>query len=72
MTATREPATKDVLGKELTADERELLATYRKLQQLSQKQDLPPCALMNCKQAMVMLWNVCNDLGLICEEPGCD
>jgi hypothetical protein len=26
----------------------------------------------NVKQAMVMLWNACNDLALICEEPGCD
>lgn len=62
----------DLLGKPLTDDERELLALYRQLQRLSRKQELPPCALMNCKEAMVMLWNACNDLGLICEEPGCD
>ncbi|MGE3173749.1 MAG: hypothetical protein AB7O97_14080 [Planctomycetota bacterium] len=65
-------ATKDTLGKAMTADERELLALYRKLHQLSGKKDLPPCALMNVKQAMVLLWNACNDLCLIAEEPGCD
>lgn len=63
---------KDVLGKPLTADEQELLALYRQLLRMSQNSALPPCALMNCKEAMVMLWNACNDLGLICEEPGCD
>jgi len=29
-------------------------------------------ATANCKQSMVLLWNVCNDLALICEETGCD
>ena len=53
-----------------TADE--LLALYEQLKTLSQRQDLPPCALMNVKQAMVLLWNACNDLALIGEEPGCD
>ena len=64
--------TTDVLGNQLGKDERELLDLYRRLQALSRRQDLPPCAVMNCKQAMVMLWNACNDLGLIAEEPGCD
>jgi hypothetical protein len=64
--------TKDTLGHATTADERDLLALYRKLHAMSQKKDLPPCALMNVKQAMVLLWNACNDLCLIAEEPGCD
>ena len=34
--------------------------------------DLPPVATANVKQAMVLLWNACNDLALIHEEPGCD
>lgn len=63
---------KDLLGNALSADERELLSIYRRLQELSRRDDLPPCASMNVKQAMVMLWNACNDLGLCCEEPGCD
>ena len=63
---------KDLLGRPLTRDERELLDLYRRLQHLSRQEDLPACALMNVKQAMVLLWNACNDLVLFCEEPGCD
>ena len=63
---------KDLLGRTTTKDERELLALYQQLKTLSQRQDLPPCALMNVKQAMVLLWNACNDLCLIAEQPGCD
>ena len=61
--------TKDLLGKDLTADEQELLSLYRRLHELSGREDLAPCALMNVRQAMVMLWNACNDLTLIYEEP---
>ena len=64
--------TKDILGRTTSKDEQELVALYRRLQALSKRQDLPPCALMNCKQAMVLLWNACNDLCLVAEEPGCD
>ena len=56
----------------MTADELELLRLYRQLHALSQRTDLPPSALMNVRQAMVLLWNACNDLCLIAEEPGCD
>ena len=64
--------TKDLLGNDLTADERELVDLYTRLKALSQRDDLPPVASANAKQAMVLLWNACNDLALICEEPGCD
>ena len=64
--------TKDLLGNPLTADDRELLDLYARLKALSARTDLPPVATANCKQAMVMLWNACNDLALIYEEPGCD
>ena len=67
---TNEP--KDLLGRALSADEKELLALYERLKALSQRDDLPPCAVMNCKQAMVLLWNACVDLDLCYEEPGCD
>ncbi len=63
---------KDLLGQEMTADEKEILALYRKLKELSAREDLAPCALMNIRQAMVMLWNACVDLDLIFEEPGVD
>ena len=60
---------KDLLGKDLTDDEQELLSLYRRLERLSGREDLAPCALMNVRQAMVMLWNACTDLALIYEEP---
>lgn len=62
----------DLLGRTMSKDERELLELYRRLQALSARDDLPPVMTANCKQAMVMLWNACNDLALLCEEPGCD
>lgn len=64
--------TQDLLGNNLTADDLELIDLYERLKVLSQRADLPPVAIANCKQAMVMMWNACNDLGLFYEEPGCD
>jgi len=67
---TNEP--KDLLGNALSHDERELVDLYTRLKTLSQRDDLPPVATANVKQAMVLMWNACNDLALICEEPSCD
>ncbi|MCA8966566.1 MAG: hypothetical protein H6838_01650 [Planctomycetes bacterium] len=63
---------RDLLGNALSADDRELLDLYRRLHALSRRDDLPPVATANVKQAMVLLWNACNDLALLHEEPGCD
>lgn len=63
---------KDLLGNDLTTDEQELVDLYVRLKTLSAREDLPPVATANVKQAMVLLWNACNDLALIHEEPGCD
>lgn len=63
---------KDLLGNPLTADDRELLDLYARLKALSARTDLPPVVTANCKQALVMVWNACNDLAILCEEPGCD
>lgn len=62
----------DLLGRPLQEHERELIDLYRRLQAMSVRTDLPPCALMNCRQAMVMLWNACVDLDLLYEEPAGD
>jgi hypothetical protein len=62
----------DLLGNVLSEDERELVDIYSRLKVLSQRDDLMPVATANVKQAMVLMWNACNDLALICEEPGCD
>jgi len=63
---------KDLLGNDLDDDERELVDLYSRLKALSSRDDLPPVATANAKQAMVLLWNACNDLALLHEEPGCD
>jgi len=65
-------STKDLLGNDLTADEQELVDLYQRLKAMSARDDLPPVATANVKQAMVLLWNACNDLALLHEEPGCD
>lgn len=63
---------RDLLGHPLSQDERELLELYHRLRLLAERQDVAPCISMNVKQAMVMLWNVCTDLGLIYEETEAD
>jgi hypothetical protein len=63
---------KDLLGNPLDERERELCETYLTLKRLAADTDLPPCAAMNVKQAMVMLWNACVDLDLTFEEPRVD
>ncbi len=62
----------DLLGRALSKDDAELLDLYARLRAMSARTDLPPVVTANVKQAMVMLWNACNDLALIYEEPGCD
>ena len=59
----------DILGRGIDASEQELLRIYHDLKSLSERTDLAPCALMNVRQAMVMLWNACSDLDLVFEEP---
>ncbi len=63
---------KDLLGRELSEEEREVLDLYQRLRKLAARSDLAPCISMNAKQAMVMLWNACTDLGLIHEEAEVD
>ena len=59
----------DLLGKPMTDAETKLLAIYRDLEATAARGDLPPCAEANVRQALVMMWNACNDLALIFEEP---
>ncbi|MFK7740491.1 MAG: hypothetical protein AB8H80_09205 [Planctomycetota bacterium] len=63
---------KDLLGNDLSTDERELVDLYGRLKTLSARSDVPPVVTANVRQAMVLLWNACNDLALVHEEPGCD
>jgi hypothetical protein len=59
----------DLLGRPLSDAETVLLRLYEDLKATAARDDLPPCALMNVREALVMLWNACNDLDLVFEEP---
>jgi ribosomal protein L29 len=60
--------TTDLLGKELTEQERELLAAYERLKSLAARDDLPPCALSNVRKALASMWQATNDLNLQFEQ----
>lgn len=59
---------KDLLGRPLTSTEQRLLAAYEGLKGLL-KEDLPPCAAANVKEAAAALWQVMNDLALVSDRP---
>lgn len=58
----------DLLGKPLTAHERELLDVYEALKRLAAQEDLAPCAARNVKKALSCMWQATNDLGLQFEQ----
>lgn len=58
----------DLLGKPLSQPEQEMFAVYETLKQLVARDDLPPCATHNLRQALASLWQVTNDLGLQFEQ----
>ena len=57
-----------LLGKPLSAEEQEMLAVYEALKKLVARDDLPPCAARNLRQALASLWQATNDLGLQFEQ----
>lgn len=58
----------DLLGKPLSTDEREMLAVYEALKELCARDNLPPCAARNARQALSAMWQATNDLGLQFEQ----
>lgn len=58
----------DLLGQPLSEQEREMLAAYEALKALAARDDLPPCAARNIRQALASLWQATNDLGLQFEQ----
>jgi hypothetical protein len=60
--------TTDLLGKPLSIAEQEILASYEALKQLAARDDLPPCAARNIRQALAAMWQATNDLGLQFEQ----
>jgi len=58
----------DLLGAQLTTNERELLNIYNDLKKLAAQEDLPPCAARNVRAALSAMWQATNDLGLQFEQ----
>lgn len=58
----------DLLGQPLSEQERGMLAAYEALKALAARDDLPPCAARNIRQALASLWQATNDLGLQFEQ----
>lgn len=58
----------DLLGNQMTAAEKDLLAAYESLKALAKRDDLPPCAARNVRQALASLWQATNDLDLQFEQ----
>ena len=59
---------KDLVGREMTPVERRLLKAMRGLGDLL-KEDLPPSAAANVKEAFAALWIAVDDLGLVYARP---
>lgn len=59
---------KDLLGNQLTEQERELLEVYETLKRLAAREDLPPCAARNVRKALACMWQATNDLALQWEQ----
>jgi hypothetical protein len=58
----------DLLGKPLTAQERDLMDIYSALKKLAADKDLPPCVARNVRAALSAMWQATNDLGLQFEQ----
>jgi hypothetical protein len=58
----------DLLGNQVTAAERDVLAAYEALKALAGRDDLPPCAARNVKKALAAMWQATNDLDLQFEQ----
>jgi len=58
----------DLLGKPLIEQESALLNVYQSLKDLAARDDLPPCAARNVKQALSAMWQATNDLDLQFEQ----
>jgi hypothetical protein len=54
----------DLLGHNMTPAEAALLQAYRELRALAARDDLPPCASANVKQALAACYQAVNDLAL--------
>jgi len=58
----------DLLGKQLTEQEQDLVNVYETLKKLAAQSDLPPCAARNVRKALACMWQATNDLDLQFEQ----
>jgi hypothetical protein len=58
----------DLIGRELSETDKQLLRIYAELKTLAAREDLPPCAERNVKKALACMWQVVNDLNLEYEQ----
>ena len=68
MPATNDATQQDLLGRDLTPEEKRLLAVYRELESLLAL-DLSPTAEANVKEAIADLWQAVNNLALLDDRP---
>lgn len=61
-------ASTDLLGRQLTPAETELLDLYHRVKALLGRDDLDPCARAAARNALTALWNGVNDLALEHEQ----
>ena len=59
---------KDLLGREMSAEEQRLLDAYHRLEALLDD-DLPPTAQAAVREAVAALWQAVNNLALTDERP---
>ena len=55
---------KDLIGRELEAQEVAILAVYARLKELCARTDVPPCAESNLRFATAAVAQIVTDLGL--------
>jgi len=58
----------NLLGKQLTEQEQDLVNVYETLKKLAAQSDLPPCAARNVRKALACMWQATNDLDLQFEQ----
>ncbi len=57
-----------LLDEPLTELEQRIKSVYDELKSLAARDDMPPCAAANLKQALAALWVAVNDLGIEFEQ----
>ena len=60
---------KDLVGREMTPEEKRLLKAYDTVRALLEQPGLAPAVVANVKEAAAALWIAVNDLGLRADRP---